>query len=134
MEPDMSSWLLVQPYSFQDSREAARGPRGAPGSVWEGPPGRTRRQEGQGTATGLALFPCTPKAPSLPSALRVNILACPAAEATAWDRGCSGVTMKRLAMGLEQVPGVVAGLPSFVPALLCTLCGLGQVLPLPWLP
>lgn len=61
MEPDMSSWLLVQPHSLQDSREAAPGPRGAPGSVWEGPPGRTRQQEGQGTATGLGPLPLHPR-------------------------------------------------------------------------
>lgn len=33
---------------FPVHREAVRGPRTAPGSVWEGLPGRTHWQEGQG--------------------------------------------------------------------------------------
>lgn len=122
----MFSWLRIQPHSFQCTREAVRGPRTAPGSVWEGLPGRPCWQEGQGRTrrgdkgeqaleetglghlglgtsatpgTGLGHLPLTPKALPLPSALRVGLLGCPAAEATWWDWGRPGRRMKCLVMG-----------------------------------
>lgn len=88
---------------------------------------------------GLGHLPGDPKAPLIVPVLMINLVPSTSCPVT-WDGGCAGVRVKHPSgdaqqgrSGLEQLPDVVA-VGSLSPALLFMLCGLGQVLSLPWLP